>query len=358
MIPNRRSSSFRRHPAWPQPIRTTRPDHLRQATLKLPCITPVAKDRDPVDRREFLTVAASVAFVPSPTVSPYQDPDYVQALASRLESSKEQLGGVPLISTALRYVRRVEAVINSRDVALQRAASDLVRSASLVLYDARKLKLAEKVGNVSLTLARRAHYVEGTAHSYENLCFFTTSVDPVRAAHYAQRGLQVAELTEEHHARLNARLAVALSKKSPHAHRGSRLSQSAIDLARGFDALPQVTGAVITGNAALALAGLRRHQDADAAFTECLHLFEGFPLSRATWATQQVKASFSAMALPEAADQISSLVRIAPLVDSARLDSRLREILAISAPWSKVPEIQRAREQLRSVLPFPTSGAT
>jgi transcriptional regulator with XRE-family HTH domain len=55
-------------------------------------ISPKSEDDDPVKRREFVTAAASVAFVPSSTVGPYQDPSYLRVLARRTARDRYERG--------------------------------------------------------------------------------------------------------------------------------------------------------------------------------------------------------------------------------------------------------------------------
>lgn len=64
--------------------------------------------------------------------------------------------------------------------------------------------------------------------------------------------------------------------------------------------------------------------------------------------------SFPQPVLPElslAAERMMVLARVAPLVDSGRLDDYLLEVLAESAKWATVPEIRDARNQLKTLVP-------
>jgi hypothetical protein len=51
-----------------------------------------------------------------------------------------------------------------------------------------------------------------------------------------------------------------------------------------------------------------------------------------------------------AADPMFALARVAPLVDSRKLDGDLRVVLAESAKWATVTEIRDARDHLRAVV--------
>ncbi|MFC4049182.1 hypothetical protein ACFOY4_05760 [Actinomadura syzygii] len=312
-------------------------------------ITPQNEESDPVKRREFIAAAASVTLIPTPTASPYGDAEYVQTLANRLTASEAQFGGTPLVSTALRHVQNAKGAIKGRDQRLQEAASNLARSASLILHDARLPREAEEVGSVGLTLARRANYVEGVAHSLENLCCFTTSVDSRRAAHYARRGLQLEEITTEHRARLNARLAVALGQSARVSGFNISESLSAIDAARELEGLSPITEAVIAANAGLSLAKVRNYERANMAFEDAVRMFENLPLFSANWRSRQILASLAAGQISTAADQIEGLSAVAPLVTSARLDGHVRQILTYANQWHRVPEMREAIGHLRSV---------
>jgi hypothetical protein len=52
-----------------------------------------------------------------------------------------------------------------------------------------------------------------------------------------------------------------------------------------------------------------------------------------------------------AAEHMTALARIAPLVSSARVSSHIAGIFTMSARWADVPEMREAREHLRSVQP-------
>jgi transcriptional regulator with XRE-family HTH domain len=67
-------------------------------------ITPKTEE-DPVKRRDFVTAVGSIAFVSSPKVGPYQDPEYVRALADRLARDRYEQGGIPVASTAIRHMK-------------------------------------------------------------------------------------------------------------------------------------------------------------------------------------------------------------------------------------------------------------
>lgn len=311
-------------------------------------LCPARVEEDPVKRREFMAATASVAFVPAQKVGPFQDPEYVRMLASRLDLMRDEQGGVPLVSTAMRHVNHLRQAINSRDRNLQAAASDLARKAALVLDDARELDPADQAGALALTLARRADYVEGAAHSYENLCLFSSRRgDAGRAATYAGRGLQLPELPDEHRARLNVRLAAALSRQKGYGFQ--RQTRAAMDEALGIDGIPPAATAVVAGNVGIAQGRLGLYEDAQKSLTEAVRIFRRTPLMYAAYLASQTKAALQAADPSMAADLMFRLARATPLVTSARVDKHVSDIMAASAQWAKVPEMRDARAQLSAV---------
>lgn len=310
-------------------------------------LCPARVEEDPVDRREFMAVAASVAFVPAPKIGPYQDPEYVRMLAARLDQLKDDQGGVPLVSTALRHVGHIRQAINSRNRDLHMAASDLARKASLVLFDARRLEAAEQVGGLALTLARRADYVEGAAHAYENLCTFCSRGDQNRAAAYARRGLQIPELPDENRARLNVRLSTALARVKGRS--SQRMTRAAMDEALGVDAVPPLATAVILGNVGIAQSRLGLHEEANRSLAEAVQRFNRTPHLHVLYLARQTKAALRAGDPLMATDRIYALARAAPLITSSRLDMHIGHILAASRQWEGVAEMRDARDQLREV---------
>lgn len=302
-----------------------------------------------MERRSFLTIAASVAFVPAPNSTPYKSPEYVRGLASRLAASREHLGGTPLVSTALRYVKCIEGAINSSDWNLQAAASELSRISSLVMRDAEKSREAGSIATLALAFARRANNPRSIAQNYENLSMLSTASDPVLAAHYARRGLEVPDLPKENKARLTARLGTALARDRRNARSAEKFSRSALETARTMDALPVDTAALVLASSGLSDANLKRYQEADSALTDAVRMFSDRPLLSADWRTRQIMATLTAGNVDRAAEQMTSLASVVPLVTSARLDKHIRDILAFSAQWDRAPEMRNAIGHLRSV---------
>src|SRR5262245_42550841 len=56
-------------------------------------ITPKAEGDDPVNRREFVTAAATATFIPAGKGNPFQDPQYIRVLAARSARMGDEMGG-------------------------------------------------------------------------------------------------------------------------------------------------------------------------------------------------------------------------------------------------------------------------
>ncbi|GAB3965116.1 hypothetical protein GCM10029978_027140 [Actinoallomurus acanthiterrae] len=313
-------------------------------------ITPIGEEDDPVKRRSFIAAAASVTLVPSAKASPYKDSEYVRALAARLNRTRYEIGGVPLVATASRHLNKIAQAINVRDRNLQVASSGLARTASFVLYDARFLERADNAGRLALVLAQRSDDIDAIAHSYESLSQISTSRgDYRRAAMYAQRGLALPELTNERKARLNIRLGLSLAMA--HAHGKERRSRQLLDVARGLDGFSWETMLAIVGNSGVALSRLGRHEEAARSMDEVMNLVEGRQLSRGLWLGESAQAALRASDPLKAADRMSALAHVGPLITSSHFDQKVNEIIAGTARWANVPEMRDAREQLRAVQP-------
>jgi tetratricopeptide (TPR) repeat protein len=319
-------------------------------------IAPRGED-DPVKRRNFLAGVTSVTFVPSPQASPFQDPEYVAGLAAQLDNTYQVIGGVPLVSTAVRYVHGVQGVIKSRDNRrLQIAASELVRKASLILFDACRFGDAQKTGEIALSLAQKAEYAEGSAAAFTHLSCLNSGErrNLPLAATYARQGLKLPELGDEQRARLTIRLASALTQSS----RTQRASRSMLDQARSFDGLPTNATAMVHGNAGISLARLGRYEEADTFLGKAVQLFSPSPLLQSSYLSSQIIADLSAFEISRAAVRMQALSHIAPLVTSAKLSRKVREILVKSSQWADSPEMRDARDQLRVAVPLPPVGGS
>src|SRR5918999_4597579 len=106
-------------------------------------IRPKTEDDDPMKRREFMTAAASVMFVPSPKVGPDQDPAYVRELARTVARARYEHGSGTITATAIKHLRRIESAVTSGDRKLQEATSDLAVEAVWTLSEAHGFDSAE-----------------------------------------------------------------------------------------------------------------------------------------------------------------------------------------------------------------------
>ncbi|RAY15871.1 hypothetical protein DPM19_08925 [Actinomadura craniellae] len=216
-----------------------------------------------------------------------------------------------------------------------------------MLYDAQQRTQAEHVATLGLDLARKAGYVESAAHAFENLCTFNAQHDPLRAAAYAQHGLQLRGLADEDRVRLRVRLATALTASSANPKRQAR---QALDQARTMlDDLSPISAAMVLGNAGIALGRLKLHEEADQSLAQAVRLFGHMPQLSALYLAQQIKAALHANDPDKAAHQIHALTRLTPLVESARLDQHITDILKSSTPWANSRDMRNAREHLHTV---------
>ncbi|GAA5072716.1 hypothetical protein GCM10023259_072820 [Thermocatellispora tengchongensis] len=312
-------------------------------------IVPKGEETDPVKRRQFLTVAASVAFVPSASANPYRDPAYVHTLAKTLNEGLYDHGGIPILPTAIRHVRHLESALTGDDRHLQAAASDLAFWAAWIARDAGRFDTAEHLGRLALALAERA----GDQEAQSAACSALSKISANRhrldqAVMYAQRGIAFQEITDERRAWLYVRLGDALARVG-----GQEYSaHDALARAQGFaENLPNVVDtADLIMSAGGALSKLRAYEDAYSSLGEAVRLSgDRSPLLRAdTLCFQAVTALHAADPL-FAADRMFGLARVTPLISSSRLDKKLNELLAISARWTAVPEIRSAREQLHTI---------
>ncbi len=312
---------------------------------------------DPVQRREFMAAAASVIFVPSPKTSPYQDAAYVAALAGVLARNRYELGGMPLVASAMGHISRIETAVRDNNClpSLQKAASRLANQAALVLYDAGKLGVADRAEALSLELATRAGAHNAQARAYDGLSRISLyRGDPSRAAAYAQRGLKLPDVTNGQRAALNMRLGRSLALIP-----GQRMaSRSALDQARAVGGLSPFEEAALVGDVGIGFGQLRVYREAGALLSEAAEsIGQWSPLFQAQYLGRQIQTALRASDPAFAADRMMELARALPLVASARVNTRATEILRMSTHWSRVPEICQAREHLQAVMPADSHDA-
>jgi transcriptional regulator with XRE-family HTH domain len=311
-------------------------------------ITPKTED-DPVKRRNFVAAVGSIAFVPSPKVVPYQDAEYVRALAVRLARDRYEGGGIPVASTALRHLKKVGPVISGKDRKLQSAASDLACEAARILYDARRYDLAQRAGSFAFDLARRA----GDTGAQADACSVLSRIGidqrhGARGIAYARQGLALPDLTTARRAWLTLRLARSLALVGGQ-ERAARDRLAELGDAEGLSGHEK---ADMKGNVGVALVGMRAYPEAHAAISEAVKLSEDHsPLLFVAYQVWQAEAALAAREPLMAAAHMAALARTAPMVSSARVDSHLTRVLTMAGRWTDVPEMRHAREHLHSVLP-------
>lgn len=309
-------------------------------------IAPITED-DPVKRRDFVTAVGSIAFVPSPKVGPYQDPLFVRTIADRLARDRYEQGGIPVTSTAMRHMKKVSSAISSRDRELQSAASALACETARVFYDSRRYDVARRAGSFALDLARRAGDVGAQADACSALS--RISIDQGhgdRGIACARQGLALPDLPAPQRAWLRLRLARSLALV-PGRERAARDRLAELNEAEG---LSEYERADMKGNVGVALARMRAYPDAHAAIAEAVTISTRCsPLLLVAYTAWQVEAALGGGEPLMAAERMIALARIAPMVSSARVNSHITSILAMSGRWSGVAELRRAREHLQSV---------
>jgi hypothetical protein len=311
------------------------------------------REKAPVKRREFVTAAASVMFVPSPKVGPYEDPTNVRELARRVSSARHEYGGGASAATAMRHVRQIESAVAGRDRQLQEAASELAVETVWTLNDAHRFDAGEKVGRLALELAKRSQSTDAQSCAYSALAGLNMergSVD--RALMYARDGVKLSDVPQVQQAwmRLRKVRSLALVRGQENASRDElesvftplrdqRLSgQSAIDIADMMHGI------------GIALNGLGAYAEAHSTLDEAITLLgSSSPYLQSRCIAQQVMAALRMSEPSLAANRILCLAHVVPLVNSRRLDDYLRDVLAESARWATVPEIRDARDHLKSV---------
>jgi transcriptional regulator with XRE-family HTH domain len=306
-------------------------------------------EEDPVNRRDFVTAVGSIAFVPSPKAGPYQDPEYVRALADRLARDRYEQGGIPVASTALRHMKKIGFTISGKDRELQAAASDLACETARVFYDTRRYDVAQRAGSFALHLARQSADVGGQANAcsvLSRICIDQRHGD--RGIMYARRGLSLPDLPPAQRAWLKLRLARSLALVSGQ-ERAARDRLAELGETEGLSAYER---ADMKGNVGVALAGMRAYPEAHLAIGEAVRLSgRCSPLLLVAYQAWQVEAAMMAAEPLWAAEHMVALARIVPMVSSARVNAHVEGILTMSGRWSEVPEMRQAREHLLSVQP-------
>ncbi|HEU5161482.1 MAG TPA: helix-turn-helix transcriptional regulator [Streptosporangiaceae bacterium] len=312
------------------------------------------REKAPVKRREFVAAAASVMFVPSPKVGPYEDPTNVRELAQRLAHARYEHGGGSIAATAMKHIRRIEPVVAGRDKKLQAAASDLAVESVWTLSDSHHFDAGENVGRLALELAKRSESPDAQSRAYSALAALNDergSAD--RALMYAKSGVQIPEVPEVQQAwmRLRQGCTLALVRGQEHASRDEMETVYGSLRDRGFPGQSSFDVADMMASIGRALNRIGVHADAHGMFDEGVALLgTASPRLQGRLLAQQVLAALRMGQPSLAADHMLGLARVAPLVDSRKVDDDLRDVLAESAKWVTVPEIRDARDQLKPLV--------
>ncbi|TKK90552.1 helix-turn-helix transcriptional regulator [Herbidospora galbida] len=302
---------------------------------------------DEVKRREFLAAAASVMFIPSPTTTPYHDPDYLRALSASLANNRYAMGGNPLVPQALAQVARVRDVMGSaKSPALFTAASELMAQATLILYDANNLGQAEHVGALALRYATQATDHSAQARAFDILSrVHLYKGDHPRGIEYAQRGLAIPDLSPDQSAQIHMRLGRALAATPGQ----SQQSREALEQALNTDGLTAFSSAALLGDVGIGLGQLRDYTNANSLLDEAAaQIASRSPLFQSQYIGRQVLTAIASADASFAADRMHALARVLPFVSSGRMTVRVARILEKTSHWAKDPEVGPAREQLDS----------
>jgi predicted XRE-type DNA-binding protein/tetratricopeptide (TPR) repeat protein len=316
-------------------------------------IRPKREESDPVKRREFVTAAASVMFVPSPQTGPYEDPAYLRELTRRVADDRYQNGGTLGVSSAMRHIRQIRSAIDSRDRKLQIAASGLAVETVWTLNDAGRFDAGQKVGELALALAGLSQDADTQSRALSVLARVQYHRgDGGLAVKYAQQAVHLHGIPRQQSAWLKLRHGWSLSMVNGQ----ESAARDVLDGVQHFlaDARNDPQGvrdtADLMGSVGRALYDLGEYSEAQGCLDEAVHSLGTLDLRlRGIFLARQIDASLRAGQPEFAADEMLTLARVVPLVNSVQLDNDVKDVLAASRPWHAVPEIRAARAQLRSV---------
>ncbi|WP_283135115.1 helix-turn-helix domain-containing protein [Rhizohabitans arisaemae] len=300
------------------------------------------EEPDEVKRREFMASAAAVAFIPSPQASPYQDPEYLKSLASRLHNLTSMQGGIPVAAEAVRHASQVQSAIrNVTSPHTNKAASELIWRTSLVISDIPgKQAKSEVLGKLALNLAARSRDTLSQGECLQTLSAIARrNGEQDKAIVYAKSGLSLADLTSELKARLTCRMGQALAL-NPHMKAQAR---HYIDKALTIDGLDTAGRAAIIGNSGTALADLNENV-AHGMLTQAATMCEDFsPLMQAGYLAANTISLLNRREFDEAAEWMGKLATLLPMLNSGGLDKDVRNILALCTKESGLSD---AKDQL------------
>lgn len=334
-------------------------------------IRPKREESGPVKRREFHdkiikvaagTVAGKVAgvtFVPSAKVPMFGNPGYVTALADHLKLMRNEQGGGQLVSTARNHVEHVgiASVIAGRDRKLQVAAAKLVNIHALTLYDADRLDAAEGVAKVALALAQESQDPEIKALSYVTLSQIAAYAGAGdRGRHYAREGMKIPDISAALRAELYKRemRSLAILPGQEGAAFAAYIGIQNLD-GRSSDAFHVDSFRGLNLNLGVALSDLGRHKSAIEAFSNSARHYASSSPHYFAQSLQGEILSLLHVGLPDvAADRMLTLAYVLPLINSARLQKDVNEVLDASSPWGKrYRQLRNTRDQLKAAIAPP-----
>ena len=323
------------------------------ATIGWEVVIRPTREKTPVKRREFITAAAFVTFVPSPKVGPYEDPTNVRELACRLFRAEHEHGGGAIAATAMRHIQRIAPALESRDRLLQEAASELAVETAWTLNDARRFDTGEGVGRLALELAKRSKSPVAQSCAYSALTAINIEWGRAdRALMYAKDGLRIPEVPDGQQAwmRLRKSWSLALVRGRESASREELESLEGPLRDHGFPDQSLFEIANMMGVTGIVLNGIAAYADAYSVLDEAIiQLDDSSPYLQSRFLAQQVIAALGMSEPSLAADRMLALAHVAPHVNSRRLESYLRDVLTKSDKWRAVPEIRDAHARLKQV---------
>ena len=302
----------------------------------------VPTEGESVDRRLFLAAAASAALVPAAAASPYSSPDYLDGIAGRLACNEAQLGGAPLAREAARHAARAVGAAEAAGQSGQAAASRLLRQCALVLHDVRQLGRAEQAAGAALRLARAADDIAGQVQALDTLSLITAHQRDGRGAEYARRGLALPG-TDHGRAILAARLGRALALRPGSAREAHRWLDHALALQGGEDA-------EVCGNCGIGFTDAGMPGRGEPYLAAAVARTAPSPFTHSLYVARQAKTAMRARQPERAAQAMTALAALAPLVESPRLAIHLRHVYDGTRQWDGIWDVRHAREALREAM--------
>ena len=311
---------------------------------------------DPVKRREFVAGLASITLIPTPRTTPFHDPSYVNLLTQEIFQTHNQIGGDSLAARVLGFAHKVGRASAGGGRELQSAASDFMRNGAYVLRQAGRPDMAIRLANDAIRYAGQTSDADRQAWAYSALIWASSfnassssevGKNGIQAVRLAKEALKINGIGDEPRAYLNACLACGLANVPGN----ERQAQIAIEKALTVDRLSPIDQADIMGMVGSAFHDMGKRQEAFAMFDHAVHRSSNVgPFIQGSYLCNKINIAFAAREPERAAILIYDLSRIIPLVDSARIDSKIKEILQAAKPWeASVPEVRQAREMLLSM---------